>query len=66
MGVSWAWRGVSSAIKALANGDYTAEFAEGTERNRKNCELRVERETARRGQRRASSYVVLPRSIQGL
>ena len=47
-------------------GDFNAELAEGTERKRKNCELRVERETPWRGQKRASSYVVLPRSIKAL
>ena len=34
------------AIEALVNRDFNAEFAEGTERKRKNCELRAERETA--------------------
>lgn len=56
-------RDVSSAIEALVNGDFNAEFAEGTERKRKSCELRVERETVWHEQRRASSYVVLPRSV---
>jgi len=46
MGGSWACRGVSSVIEALMNGDFNAEFAEGTERKRKNCELRTDRQMA--------------------
>ena len=46
MGVSWTCRDVSNEIEALVKGDFNAEFAEDTERKRKNCKLRVERETA--------------------